>query len=112
MEVDYDMEPYPDNFSSVDNTDAGTLFEVHTWRWYGIDCRAVVAQNQNELSFENGWDPKSLSYIDIFLHCTPFKWFIVFLLPSTSRAMKESDIAPLTLGDLLRYVGIWLLIST
>ena len=56
--------------------------------------------------------PQSLSYIEILLHCLPFKWFIIALLPSTSRAMKEADIAPLTLGYLLRYLGLWILIST
>ena len=105
------MEPAPDNVPSFDTPAADTLFEGQTWGWNGIDRRAVVAQNQNEPSFKNGWSPQSLSYIDIFLHCLPFKWSIIVLLPSMSRDMKEADIAPLILGDLLRYLGLWLLMS-
>ena len=106
------MEPSPDNVPLVETPAADTLFEGHTWGWDDIDCRAVVAQNQNEPSLKNGWNPQSLSYIDIFLHCIPFKWFIIDFLQSTSRAVKESYIAPLTLGDILRYLGLWLIMST
>ena len=100
------MEPTPKNFPSVDTHSADTLFEGHTWEWGGIGCRAVVAQNQIECSFKNGWIPQSLTNIDIFLHCLPLKWLIIILLPSTSRNMKEADIAPLTLVDLLHYLGL------
>ena len=100
------MEPAPENVSLVDAPAADTLFEGYTWGWDGIDHRAVVAHNYNYPSFKNGWIPQSLSYIDIFLHCIPLKWLRVVLLPSTSRDMREADIAPLKLGDLLRYLGI------
>ena len=71
----------------------------------------MVEQNQNELSFKNFWSLQSLYYINIFLHCLPFKWFRIALLPSMSRDMKEADIAPSTLGDILRYLGLWPLMS-
>ena len=106
LEVDDYMEPSPKNFPSVDTPAADTLFEGQTWGWDGIDHRDVVAHNQKEPSFKNGWIPQSLSYIDIFLHCLHLKWFRIVLLPSTSRAMKEADIAPLILGDLLSYSGL------
>ena len=57
LEVDDDMEPAPNNVPSVDTTAADTLFEGHTWEWGGIDCRAVVAHNQDEPSFQNGLIP-------------------------------------------------------
>ena len=104
LEVDVDMEPAPENVPSVDTPAAYTTFYRYKWGWDGIDCSAVAAQNQNAPSFKNGCIPQSLSYIDIFLHYLLFKWFIIFLLPSTSRDTKEADIAPLTLGDLLRYL--------
>ena len=56
--------------------------------------------------------PPCLSYINTLLHCLPIKWFIIVLIPSTSRYMKESGIATLTLGDILRYLGLCILIST
>ena len=105
------MEPVPDNFPLV-KIPADTLFGGQTWGWACIDCRAMLAQNQNEPPFKNGWIPQSLSYIDIFLHCLPFKWLRIILLQSTSRSMKEADIDPLTYGDLLRHLGLWFLMST
>ena len=61
MEVDDDMEPAPENVPLVENVAADTLFEGHTWGWDSIDRRSVVAQNQNEPSFQNGWIPQRLS---------------------------------------------------
>ena len=95
------MEPAPKNVPLVDTPAAETMFEGHTWGWDGIDCNAVVAHNQNDPSFKNLWTPQSLSYIIILLQCIPLKWFIIVLIPSTLRAMKESGIATLTLGDVL-----------
>ena len=66
LEVDDDMEPAPKNVLLVDTYVADTLFEGHKWGWDVIDCRAVVAQNQNETSFKNSWIPQRLSYIRIF----------------------------------------------
>ena len=87
------------------------MFEGQTWGRDGIDFRAVVSQNKNEPSFKNGWIPKSLSYTDIFLYCIPLKWLRIVLLPTTSRAVEESYIRPLTYGDLLRYLDVWFLMS-
>ena len=99
-------------FLWLDTTASDTLFEGHKWGWYGIDNRAVVSQNQNDPSFKNVWSPQSLSYINIFLHCLPLKWMIIVLLPSASIDMKEVDIAQLTYGYILRYLGIWILMYT
>ena len=55
--------------------------------------------------------PKT-SPTSIFLHCLHLKWLRMFLLPSTSRDMKEAGISPLTLGYLLHYLGLWILMST
>ena len=49
LEVDDDMESSTKNVPSVETPSADTLFEGQTWGWDGIDRRAVVAQNQNEL---------------------------------------------------------------
>ena len=57
MEVDDEMEPFTIHVSLVDTLADDTLFEGHTWRWYCIDCHAVVAHNQNEISFKKWLDP-------------------------------------------------------
>ena len=112
LEIDDDMEPDPENVSSVYTPAYYMLFERQIWGWGGIDSRAVVAQNQNYYSFKTFWSPQSLYYLDIFLHCTPLKWLIIVLLPSTSRAVKEAYINLLTLGDLLSYLDSCTLMST
>ena len=53
LEVDDDTETAPDNFPLVDTPDDETIFEGQTWRWDGIDRRAVVSHNQNEPSLKN-----------------------------------------------------------
>ena len=105
------MEPSPNNVPLVDTPAADTLFEGNTWGWDVIDSHAMVSQNHNEPSFKNGGIPQSLSYINILLHCPPLKWLIIVLLTSTFRAMKEAVIDPLLFGDLLRYLGMWILMS-
>ena len=99
-------------FPLVETPDADTLLEGRPGGWDGIYLHAVVAQNKNMYSFKNGWIPQSLSYIYIFLHCLPLKWLPIVLLKSTSRATKEADITPLTYGYILRYLGLWILMST
>ena len=112
MDVDDDMEPAPENINLVDTTASDTLFEGQTLGWDEIDNRAVVAQNQNNPSFKNGCSPQRISYIDIILHFIPIKRLRSVLIPSTSRSMKEAGIDLLTLVYLLRYLGLWILMST
>ena len=112
MEDDNDMETPPNNVPLLNTPADDTLFEEQIWGWYGIYRCAVVAQNQNNSSFKNGWIPKILSYIDIFLHCLITKWFRIVVFTSTSRSMKEADVSLLTYGYLLLYLGVWILIST
>ena len=106
------MEAYPENFPLDDTPTAKKLFEVHAWGRDVIDLRSVVAQNQNETSFKNVWRTQRFSYIKIFLHCLPLKWLIIVLLPSTLMYIEEAGIFLLTLGDILRYLGLRLLMST
>ena len=93
------MEISPKNAPLVENTAADTLFEGQTRGWNGINHRDVVSQNQNYPSFKNGWSTQRLSYIDVFLHCLPLKWLRIV-------------IAPLKYGDLLRHLGLLVLMST
>ena len=106
------MEPSPQIFPLFDTPDTDILFEGQTWGWDGINRCAVVSQNQDEPSFKNVWSPQILSYIDIFLHCLPPKLLRIVLISSTSRAMKEAGIALFKFGYLLRYLVLWVLMST
>ena len=103
VEVDYDMKPAPKNIPLLDTNAADKCFEGQKCGWDGIDCRAVVAHNNNKPSFKNGWSPQIISYINIFLQLTPLKWLRIVLPPSKSIDTKEVDIAPLTYGYLLGY---------
>ena len=59
------MEPDSDNVPLVNTPDTDTLFEGHKRGLDGINRCVVVAQNQNDPSFKNGWIAQRLSYIDI-----------------------------------------------
>ena len=80
----------------------------------GIASIAVLRYHRIIMRFspKNGWITQNLSYIDIFLHCLLLKRLIIVFLPSTYRSMKEADIPLLAYGYLLRYLGLWLLMST
>ena len=54
LEVDYDMEPAPNNVTLVETPAAETMYDGHKWGWDGIDTRVMVAQNHNYSSFKNG----------------------------------------------------------
>ena len=60
------MEPSPKNVTLVNTPASETMFEGQTGGWDGIACRAVVAQNQNELSLKKWLDtPKPFLRIHI-----------------------------------------------
>ena len=58
LDIDDDMEPVSKNLTSVNTPASDTLFEGHKWGWYGINCCAVVAQNQNEDPSKMDGSPK------------------------------------------------------
>ena len=65
----------------------------------------------NEPSFRQGWTPTGKTYLEIFMHVFPMTWFSNVLLARTNVGVVNSGAAPLTFGELLRYIGIRLLMA-
>ncbi len=118
MKDNNDPAPAPENVPAVneDTPVVNDLLEGQAWRWDGIDRRVVVGGNYNEPSFPNNWVPQGMLYLDLFVYSLPMVWFTTVLLAKTSKAIQESGLhgsrAPVTFGELIRFLRIRLLMST
>jgi hypothetical protein len=52
------------------------------------------------------------TYIDIFVRFLPFAWLQNILLPKTLASIEAAKGHPLTLGELMWYIGIRVLMAT
>lgn len=115
FEVDDDNEALPENRPALDappiEVSPDGLLRGQTWGWDGIDERANKGGYEKP-SFENGWTPRGKTYCEIFLKFLPFAWHESVLRPKTSDELEKCNGHPLTIGELLRYIGIRLLMAT
>ena len=116
FEVDDDNEALPENVPvagapPVEVNEDG-LYRGQSWGWDGIDKRAVAGGGYEEPSFNNSWSPQNKTYLQILTKFLPFAWLETVLLVLTSAALEKENSAPLTLGELMRYVGMRFLMST
>jgi uncharacterized membrane protein len=65
----------------------------------------------NGPSFTDGWTPQRKTFLEIFLHLFPLKFFTNVIVKGTSNAVVGVDSVRTTIGEMLRYVGMWLLMS-
>ena len=115
FEVDDDNDPAPENvpgFIDVPPVVDGGLFEGQSWGWDGIDRRQTAGGGYDEPSFPHGFTPIGKTYLQLFMHFFPMTWFSAVLLPQTSAGVLDAGTTPVTFGDLLRFLGIRLLMST
>ena len=52
-----------------------------------------------------------LGQLDISLHLFPFQFFTNVIVEGTSNVLLRVDSARTSIGEMLRYVGMWLLMS-
>ena len=116
FEVDDDNEALPDNMpqpgAPAIEVNQDGLFRGQSWGWDGIDRRATSGGGYEEPSFTNGWSPHNKTYLEIFLHFLPFAWLQTVLLAKTNESIESGNSPPLSLGELMRYLGMRLLMST
>ena len=116
FEVDDDNDPAPKNIPAPAEAPPvvieGGLYEGQTWGWDGIDRRHIAGGRYDEPSFQQGWAPVRKTYLQLFLHFFPMAWFSEAFLPKTSLGVINSGGALVTYGELLRYLGIRLLMAT
>jgi len=115
FEVDDDNEPAPENVPADDaplfRLGEG-LFEGQEWGWDGIDQRATLGGAMyNGPSFAEGWTPQRKTLMEIFLHVFPLEFFTTVIVEATNNALVATNSARTSLGEMLRYVGMWMLMS-
>jgi hypothetical protein len=62
-------------------------------------------------TFANSWSPQGKSFIDIFLHLFPVQFVETVMVEATSRVLMSENLVLTTIGEMLRYIGMWLLMS-
>ena len=114
FEVDDDNEPAPENVPAVDAppVNGGSLLEGQKWGWDGIDRRAMLQGSMyNGPTFTNDWSPNGNSFSEIFLHCFPCYFIEVDMVEAMNNALLAENAVRTTFGELLRYIGMMLLMS-
>jgi hypothetical protein len=90
----------------------GGLHEGQEWGWDGIDQRATLGGAMyNGPSFADGWTAQRKTFVEIFLHLFPLEFCTNVIVEGTSSALVGVNSARMTIGEMLRYVGMWLLMS-
>jgi hypothetical protein len=115
FEVDDDDEPAPENIPADDERLfrlGGDLHDGQEWGWDGIDQRAgLLGGMYHQPTFANSWSPQGKSFVDIFLHLFPVRFVETVMVEATSRVLMSDNLVRTTIGEMLRYIGMWLLMS-
>jgi hypothetical protein len=110
--VDDNNEPAPENVPAdgAPPVNGEALFEGQKWGWDGIDCRAILQGSMyNGPTFANEWSPNGKPFIDLFLHLLPCYFIEVTIVKATSNVLLTVNAVRTTLGELLRYIRMMLL---
>ena len=108
--VDNDNEPAPENHPVANETVDGVDAFFTGWLHSGIcECRSTVCQDsQPELKFwtSSETEPTNLCLFKVFF----FKDYIKN--PTTNKNLEDTGTIPVHYGKFLRWLGLWLLMST
>jgi hypothetical protein len=108
VEIDDDNQPLPENIPNIDETIPSILAD--NWGHDGICFRkqAEVGQGKARLLFHV--DPKDeFLLLKIFEGLFPKAYLETVLIVETN---KKLDGRPLTYGELLKWIGMWVIMST
>jgi hypothetical protein len=112
--VDDDNKPAPKNVPAdgAPPVNGEALFEGQKWGWDGIDRQAILQVSMyNGPTFASKWSPDGMPFIDIFLHFLPCYFIEVTIVVATSNTLLTVNAVQTTLRELLRYIGMMLLMS-
>ena len=65
----------------------------------------------NQPTFADAWSPKGKKFVDIFLHLFPVQFLETVINKATSRVLLSNGLVRTTLGEMLWYIGMMLLMS-
>lgn len=114
--VNDDNEPAPENIPTA-TTQLGTICPEtgilwrQRWHWNGI-CNRKAATNRRASASFNHWMPTDDSFLDDFLHWMPVDFLENTMVVGTSASLKEAGESETSLGELLVFLGLWLLMAT
>mmetsp|Transcript_26170 Transcript_26170/g.44619 ORF Transcript_26170/g.44619 Transcript_26170/m.44619 type:complete len:292 (-) Transcript_26170:1465-2340(-) len=115
LAVNDDNESAPENIPQA-NEPAPVVSKLNggqSWGWDGFDRRRAAKATNAKPTFNEGWSPRRKSFLDIFAICLPFSFFQGNIVCATSEALQqERKAASIDLGEFLRYLALWLLMST
>ena len=63
-------------------------------------------------SFTHGWNPKTATPYEMFKRLFPWTWFETSVLNETNKAFAHQRLNHITLGELIRFLGLVLLMAT
>ena len=112
LDVDDDNEPAPENIPDED-----PLPELNqTWGWDGIDHRAVgnhmnVKPVLTHRLGELPRDPSQEAIASLFMTLFPTAYLENTILKATNKNL-DAGVLEVTMGELLRFIGIWLFLAT
>ena len=111
--VDDDNEPALENISENNQVPITTnLYPGQTWGWDGIDQQELVIQTKKDASFQNDWSPHGKLWVDIVFKLFPAAWLFDCCMKATSTAIVYIGNQALNQGELIWYLGLWLLMVT
>ena len=109
-EVDDDRLPAPENTPrNTGKTDQPVYKEG--WKWYGVDHRRASGCRRDAAKL----DGMNKEFISVLTYLTAFELFlpktfvVEILLVETNKTIKGPD---LDFGEFLRFIGIWLLMTS
>ena len=65
----------------------------------------------NQPMFTNSWTPHMKKFVDIVLHLFPVKFLETVIAKATSRVLLSNGLMRTTIGEMLRYIRMMLLMS-
>jgi hypothetical protein len=111
--VDDDNEPAPENIPTPqENNNDAAADDGRPWGWAGIDYRkqANGQCTKARINFLSGIALEGATMLTMFLLFFPRKFMEDVILVQTNNNLKGG--APVTFGEFLRFLGLWLYMST
>ena len=88
------------------------LNDGQEWGWDGIGQRAgLLGGDVQPANVCKLLEPPRKSFVDIFLHLFPVQFVKTVMVEAMSRVLMSDNLVRTTIREMLRYIGMWLLIS-
>ena len=108
VDIDDDNDPAPENIPAPTDISSSSIFGE--WGHEGVCFRKQQGNQNIRAKLNAALDPKADDpNLQLFEILFPKKWILETVIPSTNNQLGEE---PLPYGELLRWMGLWILMST